>query len=112
MQSHRDQDLVILVSLGGWIRGTQVVSGLVAKNYDVKLGQVLREPELLRFIRSKIGQIAPEMQDDPLVKSVDSQLQGIERIVAKPFGEGLTLAEVNKLNESVNRLMQEIQKKN
>ena len=27
MQSHRDQDLVILVSLGGWIRGTQVVSG-------------------------------------------------------------------------------------
>ena len=26
MQSHADQDLVILVSLGGWIRGTQVVS--------------------------------------------------------------------------------------
>src|SRR6266446_7928620 len=25
MQSHRDQDLVILVSLGGWIRGTQAV---------------------------------------------------------------------------------------
>ena len=56
MQSHRDQDLVILVSLGGWIRGTQVVSGVVAKNYDEKLGQVLRQPELLRFIRSKIAQ--------------------------------------------------------
>src|SRR3978361_527006 len=26
MQSHSDQDLVILVSLGGWIRGTQAVS--------------------------------------------------------------------------------------
>jgi len=112
MQSHRDQDLVILVSLGGWIRGTQVVGGLVAKNYDEKLGQVLRQPELLRFIRSKIGQIAPEMQDDPLVKSVNTQLGAIEQIVAKPFGQGLTLGEVNKLNESVNRLMQEIQKKN
>jgi hypothetical protein len=112
MQSHRDQDLVILVSLGGWIRGTQVVSGLVAKNYDEKLGQVLRQPELLRFIRAKIGQIAPELQDDPLVKSVNSQLLGIEQIVAKPFGQGLTLAQVNKLNESVNQLMQEIQKKN
>src|SRR5215468_7410103 len=52
MQSHRDQDLVILVSIGGWIRGAQVVSGVVAKNYDEKLGQVLRQPELLRFIRS------------------------------------------------------------
>src|SRR4029450_5347828 len=33
MQSHADQDLVILVSVGGWIRGTQVVSGGVLKNY-------------------------------------------------------------------------------
>jgi hypothetical protein len=49
MQSHRDQDLVILVSLGGWIRGAQVVSGVVAKNYDEKLGQVLRQPELLAW---------------------------------------------------------------
>jgi hypothetical protein len=112
MQSHRDQDLVILVSLGGWIRGTQVVSGLVVKNYDPNLGQVLRQPELLRFIRSKIGQIAPELQSDPLVKSVDEQLLGIEQIVAKPFGQPLSLAEVTKLNESVNRLMQDIQKKN
>ncbi len=112
MQSHRDQDLVILVSLGGWIRGTQVVSGLVAKNYDEKLGQALRQPELLRFIRTKIGQISPDLQNDPLVKSVNDQLTGIERIVAKSFGEPLSLAEVTKLNESVNRLMQEIQKKN
>ena len=29
MQSHSDQDLVILVSLGGWIRGTQVVSASI-----------------------------------------------------------------------------------
>src|SRR5437016_847554 len=32
MQSHRDQDLVILVSLGGWIRGTQAVSAAVIKD--------------------------------------------------------------------------------
>jgi hypothetical protein len=112
MQSHRDQDLVILVSLGGWIRGTEVVSGLVAKNYDEKLGQILRQPELLRFIRSKIAQIAPDLQNDPLVKSVNNQLQAIEQIVAKPFGQPLSSAEVTKMNESVTRLMQEIQKKN
>ncbi len=111
MQSHRDQDLVILVSLGGWIRGTQVVSAIVAKNYDERLGQVLRQPELLRFIRSKIGQISPEMQNDPLVKSVNGQLAAIEQIVATPFGQSLSAAEVSKLNENVTRLMQEIQKK-
>ena len=111
MQSHRDQDLIILVSLGGWIRGTQVVSSVIAKNYDAKLGQVLRQPELLRFIRSKIAQISPEMQNDPLVKDVNAQLGEIEKIVAKPFGQALSEAEVTSLSESVNKLMQEIQKK-
>ena len=111
MQSHRDQDLVILVSLGGWIRGAQVVSGVVAKNYDEKLGQVLRQPELLRFIRSKIGQISPDLQNDPLVKRVNDQLGAIEQIVGTPFGQPLSAAEVTKLNESVNKVMQEVQRK-
>lgn len=111
MQSHRDQDLVILVSLGGWIRGTQVVSGVVAKNYDEKLAQVLRQPELLRFIHSKLSQISPELQGDALVKSVDAQLQGIEKIVATPFGKSLAPEEVTRLQTAINQLMQEIQKK-
>src|SRR5216117_4396741 len=36
MQSHSDQDLVILVSLGGWIRGTQVVTAAIVHNYDAQ----------------------------------------------------------------------------
>jgi hypothetical protein len=111
MQSHRDQDLVILVSLGGWIRGTQVVSGVIAKNYDEKLGQILRQPELLRFIRSRIGQISLELQNDPLVKSVNGQLMAIEQVVATPYGQPLSPADVTKLNEDVNTVMQQIQKK-
>lgn len=111
MQSHRDQDLVILVSLGGWIRGTQVVSGVVAKHYDEKLAQILRQPELLRFIHSKLTQISPELQSDVLVKSVDSHLQGIEQIVATPFGKSLASDDVMRLQAAINQLMQEIQKK-
>ena len=60
----------------------------------------MRQPELLRFIRSKIDQISPEMQSDPLVKSVNDQLQGIEQIVAKPFGQIAFASEVTKLNEA------------
>jgi hypothetical protein len=111
MQSHRDQDLVILVSLGGWIRGAQVVTGFVAKNYDERLAQVLREPELLRFIHSKITQVSPELQNDPLVKTVDTQLQTIENIVATPFGKSLAPADVARLQTAINQLMQVIQEK-
>src|SRR5213078_3181662 len=51
MQSHADQDLVILVTLGGWIRGTQVVTGAIIKNYNESAAKVLREPALVHFMQ-------------------------------------------------------------
>src|SRR5882762_5405758 len=57
MQSHSDQDLVILVSLGGWIRGTQAVSAAVIKNYDEQSAKVLRQPAVVSFLRTKINDI-------------------------------------------------------
>ncbi len=111
MQTHRDQDLVILVSLGGWIRGAQVVSAVVAKNYDEHLAQVLRQPELLRFIHAKLTQVSPDLQNDPLVRTVDTQLQGIEKIVATPFGKSLAPDDVKGLQAAIDQLMQVIQEK-
>src|SRR4030088_2094272 len=79
MQSHRDQDLVILVSLGGWIRGTQAVSASVIKNYDEQSAKVLRQPAVVSFIHTKLNDISPDLRNEPLVKSVDEQLAAVEK---------------------------------
>ena len=111
MQSNQDQDFVILVSLGGWIRGTQVVSGLVQKTYNEESAKVLRQPALVSFIQNKVGDISPELRDEPLVRSVRDQLSEIQKLVTFP-GSGIpTAEEVGKLNEAVSRLMDEIQSK-
>ena len=86
MQSHRDQDLVILVSLGGWIRGTQVVSAAILKNFDGNTAKVLRQPALVNFIQAKVDGISPELRNEPLVKDVTSQLAVIQKIVSFPSG--------------------------
>src|SRR5215813_8344390 len=74
MQTHRDQDLVILVSVGGWIRGTQVVSAAVLQNYDERAAKVLRQPALVNFIQTKLNEVSPEVKDDSLVKDVTGEL--------------------------------------
>src|SRR5206468_10788822 len=74
MQSHQDQDLVILVSVGGWIRGTQVVSASVIKNYDEQSAKVLRQPAVVNFMHSKMNEIGAELRNEPLVKTVNDQL--------------------------------------
>jgi hypothetical protein len=111
MQSHRDQDLVILVSVGGWIRGTQVVSSSILQNYDERSAKVLRQPALVNFIHAKMVDISPDMREDPLVKGVSDQLVGIEKLVSFPVGKAPSADEVRKVNEAVGRVMDQIQQK-
>jgi len=111
MQSHSDQDLVILVSLGGWIRGTQVVSGAIMQNYDERSAKVLRQPALISFMQSKISEISPELRGEPLVKEVNEQLTGIEKLVSFPAGKAPSVEQVRKVNEAVGKVMEEIQDK-
>ena len=111
MQSHSDQDLVILVSVGGWIRGTQVVSAAVMQHYDERAAKVLRQPALVKFIHTKINDISPDLHNEPLVKDVSDQLNGIEKLVAFPPGTAPSADEVRKVNEAVGKVMEQIQNK-
>ncbi len=111
MQSHSDQDLVILVSLGGWIRGTQVVSGAVLQNFDVQSAKVLRQPGLVDFMRSRIDTISPELRDNVLVKEISNELGGIKELVSFPSDKPPTQDDVRKVNQAVGHVMQEIQEK-
>src|SRR3954468_4966839 len=94
MQSHSDQDLVILVSLGGWIRGTQVVSAAVMQNYDERSAKVLRQPALVSFIHAKMNDISADMRDDPVVKNVSDKLAGLEKLVTFPPAKSPTQDDV------------------
>src|SRR4029453_13725125 len=105
MQSHADQDLVILVTIGGWIRGTQVVTGAIMKNYNETAAKVLREPTLVHFMQSKLNAMSPELRQEPLVKDISEQLTGIEKLVSFQGGKIPTADDVKKLNEEVGKLM-------
>ena len=111
MQTHRDQDLVILVSVGGWIRGTQVVSAAVLQNYDERAARVLRQPALVNFIQTKLNEVSPEVKGEPLVQDVTGELPNVEKLVNFPPGKAPTADEVKKVNEAVGKIMTRIQAK-
>ena len=111
MQSHADQDLVILVTLGGWIRGTQVVTSAIVQNYTEQSAKVLRQPALVHFMQSKINEISPELRNEPLVKDVSNELGKIEKLVSFPEGKAPDVEQVRKVNEAVGKVMSQIQAK-
>ena len=111
MQTHRDQDLVILVSVGGWIRGTQAVSSAVLQNYDERAAKVLRQPALVNFIETKLNEVSPDMRNDALVKDVSAELLGVEKLVTCPVGKAPSADDVKKVNDAVGKIMTRIQTK-
>jgi hypothetical protein len=111
MQSHSDQDLVILVSVGGWVRGTQVVSAAIMQNYNERSAKVLRQPALVSFIEAKLNDISPELSAEPLVKDVKEKLSGVEKLVTFPAGKAPSVEDVRKVNAAIGQMMETIQSK-
>src|ERR1700745_2171958 len=109
--SQADPDRVILVRLGGWIRGTQLVTSAIMQNYDEHTAKVLRQPALVHFMQSKINEMSPELRDEPLVKNVSEQLATIEKLVSFPVGKAPDVEEVRKVNQAVSKAMEEIENK-
>src|SRR2546423_8722644 len=111
MQSHSDQDLVILVSLGGWIRGTHVVSASILQNYDERSAKLLRQPALVSFMQSKVNDVSSDLRNEPLVKTVSEQLGGMQKLVSFPAAKAPTLDEVRKVNDASKKMMEAIRTK-
>jgi hypothetical protein len=88
-----------------------VVSGSVAANYDERSAKLLRQPALVSFIHSKLKDVSPELQNDPLVKNVNEQLSNLEKLVTFPTGKSPSPDDVRKVNNVVTNLIQQIQHK-
>jgi hypothetical protein len=111
MQNQGDQDLVILVSLGGWIRGTEIVTDWISRNYTPQAARLLRQPAIVEFMRGKIAELPEKVQEDKLVTNVSSRLSEIQEVVSFPPDSVPTLEDVQKLESISSDLVAEISKK-
>src|ERR1700724_4485305 len=108
LEENRDTDLITLVMIGGWIRGTEVVTGLVLQNYSADDARLLRQPALVSFLKNKLTKLPGKLQKDPLVKNVNRDLDGIQKMVSFPADHVPTEGEVKDLNLAASKLTKEI----
>jgi hypothetical protein len=108
LEENRDTDLITLVSIGGWIRGTEVVTGLVLQSYNADDARLLRQPALVSFLKNKLTNLPGKIQKDPLVQNVSRDLDGIQKMVSFPADHVPTESEVKDLNLAASKLTKEI----
>ena len=108
LEENRDTDLITLVSIGGWIRGTEVVTGLVLQNYNAENAKLLRQPALVSYLKDKLTQLPDKIQKDPLVQKVSRDLDGIQKMVSFSADHVPSVEEVKDLNTAASKITKEI----
>ncbi len=103
-----DEELVTLLSLGGWIRGTEVVSSVVLKNFSGQTASILRQPALVDFLRGKIDKLSDRTKNTPLIKELEAGLDNMKALVSFPLGETASREDVQKLNDQAAALVKTI----
>jgi hypothetical protein len=97
MEELGDDDLAQLVSLGGWIRGTEVLTSIVGKNYTPDGAELLNQPELVSYFSRRIDEMRnSRLKKEELVSRVRKLLRDIRPLITKG---GIPVASVQKVNK-------------
>ena len=82
--------LAQLVSLGGWLRGTEALSALVLQNYSPERANLIRQPELINYLEEQLRAMSSDVQARPIVVKL---LDGIKTIRSLVENENVPLSE-------------------
>lgn len=100
-----DQKLSQLVSLGGWLRGTEVLTTVVTRRYSDDGAELLRQPDLLTYFHTRL-EAMPE-HNMKLLTDIQDALVQVRPLI--DVGEGkISPDSVKRINEITTRLDGEI----
>jgi len=100
----KDAQLAHLVSLGGWLRGTEVVTSVVQKNYSADGADLLNQPDLLKYFQERLATMPPRVRSDQLVSRIQKGLDEISPLIHQK----ITPASVKRINEVTGQLVKAI----
>src|SRR3979411_978511 len=101
MNEVHDEKLSQLVSLGGWLRGTEVLTAVVTKRYSQEGAELLHQPDLLAYFQTRLKGM-PEF-NVPIIREINEALVQVRPMM--DVGSSRISAEsVKKINEITTRL--------
>src|SRR5256886_2011531 len=101
MNEVHDEKLSQLVSLGGWLRGTEVLTAVVTKRFSIDGAELLHQPDLLAYFQTRL-QAMPEF-DLAIIREIQGALVEVKPLI--DVGNARISPEsVKKINEITTRL--------
>jgi hypothetical protein len=99
MNELHDEKLSQLVSLGGWLRGTQVLTSVVRRNFTPDGAELLHQPDLLTHFQSELANMP--QYNLPIIRDIQNALVEVKPLIG---GKQISPTAVRKINDITTRL--------
>lgn len=108
MAELHDEELAQLVSLGGWLRGTEALTQVVMKNYSKDGAELLHQPTLLEYFDRRLKNMSPRLRNDEVVAKIQKRLPEIRPYIGESPNPSISAKSVTQVNEIVSDLIKSI----
>jgi hypothetical protein len=100
-----------LVSLGGWIRGTEALTAVVGKGYTKDGAELLHQPVLLDYFERRLSNLKPKYKANPVVTRVQKGVLEIRPLIGLADGVDVSEKSVGEINGITSDLIKTINSK-
>jgi hypothetical protein len=107
----KSEQLSQLVSLGGWLRGTEALTAVVRKTFTKDGAELLHQPVLLDYFDQQLSGMKPKIKANPVVIQVQKGLLDIRPLVGLNDGSEISEKSVKEIGDITGKLVKSISSK-
>jgi hypothetical protein len=111
MTELKSEPLSQLISIGGWLRGTEALANVVSSSFSKDGAELLHQPVLLDYFERKLSAMPPKYKSLPLVTDVQKGILDIRPLLGKENGDRISPKSVEEVESVAGRLTKAINSK-
>ncbi len=108
MTAQRDEPLVILVTVGAWVRGMQAASEVIGSNYSPLAAELLRQPAIVDYLIARLDSLPARMQEDELIQKIEAGILTLRQTTDLPADQTLTEKDVATVHATTTEIVESI----
>jgi hypothetical protein len=102
----KSKELAQLVSVGGWLRGTEALCALVLQNYSAEHAELIRQQVMLDYLEKQLLGMKSEIRSRPMVAKMLTGMRRIRALISndKEPPKEKTVREIDEICKELVRL--------
>ncbi len=107
MQQMQDGALAECISVGGWLRGTQVITAVIGKQWTAERAELLYQPDLAEYFNDALEEMLVKAKNPAKLKDIADGLSRVRELMDNGGGD-ITSTAVTEMNTVTAGLVKKI----